>query len=383
MNVIETGVDKLVELINERKRISVDEAAKELGVSTMIVQEWADFLEEDGLISIEYSLSKVWLVERKLSEAELKKKEKEYVNKKDAFVRKVQTTLNQLEKDTDSFEKMRADFESLRKDLGKEVGVVKKEIEELKYFDDLKKNIDKDIQKQRADYEKLLHDSLFKIKSEERRFQDIIAQLDKERLKLKSEKKEVSSLEENEKLLLDKISEMNDFINKIKKEIKDKNEAIKVSEETIDKLSKMVDHLEKHVKDEKHKAVIPLLKMSEDHKTKILSMQEEILRKLKLRRSQIDSLETSATRAYNKLKDFFDKKESLEKLFSKIESDKARIKKEYDDLIKRAYAFKAVTKKDDFFKHVKELEAEYKKVESHRSSLLKKIESLSALLGKH
>ena len=44
-SIIETGVDKLVNIINSRGRIASFDAAKELGVSNTVVMEWADFLE--------------------------------------------------------------------------------------------------------------------------------------------------------------------------------------------------------------------------------------------------------------------------------------------------------------------------------------------------
>ena len=48
-SIIETGVDKLVNLVNTSGRISSLDAAKELGVSSAVIMEWADFLEEEGL----------------------------------------------------------------------------------------------------------------------------------------------------------------------------------------------------------------------------------------------------------------------------------------------------------------------------------------------
>jgi len=65
-SMIETGVDKLVNIVNTRGKIAAQDAAKELGVSTTIVLEWADFLEEEGIISIDYKFTKPFLVARKL-----------------------------------------------------------------------------------------------------------------------------------------------------------------------------------------------------------------------------------------------------------------------------------------------------------------------------
>ena len=95
-SIIETGVDKLVNLIKERGKISIPDAAKQLGTSTQVVGEWADFLEEEGIISIQHTLTKPYLVERKLTKKEVESKAKEFEGKKDVFVRKAEVTVNFL-----------------------------------------------------------------------------------------------------------------------------------------------------------------------------------------------------------------------------------------------------------------------------------------------
>jgi len=131
MNDIETGVDKLVELIDSKKKISVDDAAKNLGISKVVIQEWADFLEEEKIISIEYKFSKTFLLERTLSEKEVKVKKKEYSSEKDAFVRKVEISLRNLEKDSLGLANIKKEFESLKKQIGGEIEKVRSEVKEL------------------------------------------------------------------------------------------------------------------------------------------------------------------------------------------------------------------------------------------------------------
>ncbi|HLC63008.1 MAG TPA: hypothetical protein VJJ21_01695 [Candidatus Nanoarchaeia archaeon] len=58
---IETAVDSLVKLVNDKKIIALDEAAKILGVPENIVNEWASFLEEDKIMKIDYKLTKPFL----------------------------------------------------------------------------------------------------------------------------------------------------------------------------------------------------------------------------------------------------------------------------------------------------------------------------------
>jgi len=49
---IKSGVDLLVELLKKRKKIYIKEAARELGVSVAVVEEWAYYLEEQEILSI-------------------------------------------------------------------------------------------------------------------------------------------------------------------------------------------------------------------------------------------------------------------------------------------------------------------------------------------
>ena len=53
---ISTGVDSLLDLLKEKKSLSLEEAAKILKVDESIVESWAKFLEESGDVSINYNL---------------------------------------------------------------------------------------------------------------------------------------------------------------------------------------------------------------------------------------------------------------------------------------------------------------------------------------
>ena len=66
---ITTAVDSLVELINNKKRISIEETAKELGLPETIINEWATFLEEEKVIKIEYQFTNAFLVARQVQES--------------------------------------------------------------------------------------------------------------------------------------------------------------------------------------------------------------------------------------------------------------------------------------------------------------------------
>ena len=108
-SIIETGVDRLVRLVKERGKIAMQDAAKQLGLSKTVIEEWADFLEEEGIISLEHSLTKSYLIERKLTKKEVEVKAKEFSGKKDVFVRKAEVTTSFLEKEADKFKDVKND----------------------------------------------------------------------------------------------------------------------------------------------------------------------------------------------------------------------------------------------------------------------------------
>ncbi len=174
MAKIETGVDRLVELIDKDKRISVEDAAKKLGISKVVIQEWSDFLEEEKIISIEYRFSKTFLVQRKLTEREVKDKEKEYSSEKDAFVRKVEAGLRTLEDDALGFEKIKTEFLEIKNSLGPEIDKVKGEVNQLQKYEYLKKNLDKDIEKQVEMFQQILDRSHKEIDFEQKRHQQLL-----------------------------------------------------------------------------------------------------------------------------------------------------------------------------------------------------------------
>ena len=56
-NLLKTSADDLYELVKEKKKISVDEAAKALRLPVNVVQSLVDFLVEEKLFGIEYKFT--------------------------------------------------------------------------------------------------------------------------------------------------------------------------------------------------------------------------------------------------------------------------------------------------------------------------------------
>ncbi|PIN80315.1 hypothetical protein COV16_01035 [Candidatus Woesearchaeota archaeon CG10_big_fil_rev_8_21_14_0_10_34_8] len=55
--ILRTEVDTFLELIKRNKKISLQDAAKEMKVPILTIQAWTDFLVEEGIVGIEYKFT--------------------------------------------------------------------------------------------------------------------------------------------------------------------------------------------------------------------------------------------------------------------------------------------------------------------------------------
>ena len=60
--LISTGVDQLIRLVKEKGKIELGAAAKELRQPLRTIEDWTHVLEEEGLVAVEYKLTKIYLV---------------------------------------------------------------------------------------------------------------------------------------------------------------------------------------------------------------------------------------------------------------------------------------------------------------------------------
>ncbi len=379
MAKIETGVDKLVDIINTHKRISVEDAAKKLGVSSVVVQEWADFLEEEELISIEYKFNKTLLVERKLTKKEIKDKAEEFATEKDAFLRKVETSLKTLDKETLGLKKIKDEFNKLKKEIGKEIDTVKNEVAELEKYSDLKKNLDKEIAEQQEEYKNLLDRSHKQIKAEQQKYQELLEKIEIEKRETQIKEKHLKSLEEKETHLKEKLKELYDLTNSIHEKIEEEEKDIDVTEKDINALEKTAERIEKEVQ-EKKSAINPLLNKVKEHEKEILRIQEKILNKVRQKTAEIRSQVKEGEGATEKFEAFFSKKKQIENMIDNIEKNKEDLRNELIRLTKKATTFDVATKSTNIRSHIADLEKELKNVESKKDKFKKQLNSLLKLI---
>jgi|TARA_B100002003_G_C13730570_1_gene365145 predicted ArsR family transcriptional regulator len=82
--ILKTSADDLYELVKNRKKISIEEAAKALKLPLLTVQALIDFLVEEKIFGLEYKFTTPYIYLSKESEKKLQK-----VPEKSSFVEKL------------------------------------------------------------------------------------------------------------------------------------------------------------------------------------------------------------------------------------------------------------------------------------------------------
>ncbi len=378
-SVIETGVDKLVTIVRSKRKISIPDAAKQLGVGPTVVEEWADFLEEEGIISMEYKFATPYLIERKLTQEEVKHKEKEFHSKKEGFVRKAEVTLAALDKDGESFQKFKKSFEILKKELGEELQHVEAEFKELEKFEDLKNNTDKKILEEEKQFREKWKEFEAEMNREQKKYGDIVKNIDLEQERLDKERIEALSLKEKEVLMRKKVSQFQETIKKISEVVSGQEKMLSDAEERIKSLNKLGEKVKREIEKKKERGK-ELIKESRQHKEQILNMQDGVLHKIQKKREAISKNVDQGKTSTEKFRKFFKKKSEIEKLVKNLENEKNSIEESLIALIRKAKAYHLSTSSSALKNHTKEVEETFDKIKKKKTRFDQESKRLSSLL---
>jgi hypothetical protein len=142
---LETGVDKLIDLVKDKKKIEIGEAARILGVPEEIILELARFLEEEAIIDIEYGLSKKYLKVRTVTKEQINQKSEEVKVKKSEFKEKSEVMLMKLEREMEELKNVESEFQGLKNSLGNQVIDIQNKISKIKEYEDADKKITQEL----------------------------------------------------------------------------------------------------------------------------------------------------------------------------------------------------------------------------------------------
>jgi len=108
--LITTGVDALVRLVKEKERIELEEAASILNIAPEMLEEWARVLEEEGILRIEYRLTKIYMAWVKPTEAEIATEVSSFKEEKKGIEAEVELVSRRVAEGTGGLEDLRRSF---------------------------------------------------------------------------------------------------------------------------------------------------------------------------------------------------------------------------------------------------------------------------------
>ncbi len=378
---IETGVDKLVALVDKQGRISVKQAARELGVSETVIEEWVDFLEEEGIISLEYKLATLYLIPRKLNKKELEQKHKEFHGKKEGFIRRAEVMLADIDRESKVFQDIKSDFQKLKGEISKDLSGMKLKLQELDKFESVKEGLDNEIRAHQKEIMDKMAGITKQIEKEKKKYYDVLLEIRDEEKILKDRTEGALSLREQYDAMKEHIKECDDAVNDMVKAIKTDQSGIGDVEARIERLKKKADNIQSELL-HKMSSLDDLIKQKSEKEKVILEKENEILAKAKEKGNMLKGEEQSGRRLVEAFKNFFTKKKHVQNLIDTVNKDRDELERDLITLINTAKALSLGKKQHDFSKHADEVQRKFKEIEKHKEKYEQHLKNLTNLMGK-
>ncbi|MCF7799118.1 hypothetical protein K9M74_04395 [Candidatus Woesearchaeota archaeon] len=376
MKNITTGIDKFVQLIHDHKKLTSERAAKLLGVSKDVVEDWIELLEQEKVVSVSYKFSKMYVEERKIDEETVKVSAKQALSEKDAFERKIDATIKAIDNETSGFETVRREFATVQGRIKDELETVRKEMKELEHYDELKKNISKDIAEQQEVYKKFIQEYNNQLDSFDKAYQQSVEDLKKEETKLEVFETKVGELryskDEIEKTIQHSLKELKAVSDNLTSEMKN----IQGTEERITKIKKDLLSITNNIEENKQQNIKKLGKLVGSKREEIERQQDTLLKSAKIKVEEVKNYADMGKKIYDSFENLFSKKIKTGDLISDLEHEKDSLKKELEVLKKKVEAFNAIDKELAVQKKLGDIEETLESYEKRKQALSQKISSL-------
>lgn len=383
MGDITTGIDKLVQLINRRNEISLEEAAKELNVDKAVLEDWVEVLEAEKLVKVNYKFSNMFITGSKTTSKDTLKTAAHVVSQKEAFNRKIDATLHALDKETEDFERVRTEFISIQKHIKGELNTVRKELDELKKFEHLKNNIDGDIKNTQKDFQKFVSLYNSQLDTFDKKYVSLVHDLKTEEVRLEKYAKKVDELKKAkvdiEKTVHDSIAELRE----VTKAFENESKNITISEKKIAELHKSIEHLSSNIQDKKTDAIKTLNKKIGTSLPAIKARQDELLEQAKLKKEEIQNYAHTGNMIYKSFSKLFADKIQTAEMIEDIEKERQELINELNTLKEKVAIFSIKRKDPEIKAKLKEMEKVITDYEKRKHTLATKIDKLMNFIRHH
>jgi hypothetical protein len=374
MGRIQTGVDRLVALVKEKQKISIDDAAKTLVVSKTVVQEWADFLEEEGIIEIKYSFARTYLVDRKLTKVEDAQKEKEFAQQRETFIGKVDQTIQSVDHEMKGFEEFRREFESLKKGLAGSLEVLHTEIGALHALEHTKIKTTSSLTRERDAFKKQEADARRAISKEYVRYHEVLQALSKQEKTLAQHKKHVKAILTGETSAKTTLGQYISQAARLRSQVDKESRELRGGTAQLKKLESLAHATRKKLLLLQRQKLTPLIRERDRIALKARILEQKILAKAKFERAHAKKPHGTTVHARRSIEELFKRKKSIEHLLEAIERDKHALLDELNELEARAEAFrvnKNAARLEELRKKLTHIEAGKKQLQSHLAQFVK------------
>jgi len=378
--LIQTGVDKLVSLVEKEKKISIADAAKKLSVPRVVVEEWVNFLEEKGVVDVEYKLTTPYIVKRHLSGEEIAKRQKSFNSRQEGFIRKIESTLTFMENERLAIKSMKTEFENISVEIKSEIKHVKSDLEKLEKYESIKKSLDSEILKQQHDFRRKVDKLHRQALAEKNKYQALVQAVVSEEEKLKSELSVESMIKKNEAELRNRLVHIKETVSAIEEQLSSQESNFKSDENRIKRLNELSESIKEEF-EMKKKRIDALIDESKEREKKILELQDKIFQKAQEKTKQIDSSVSKSQDVRRRLNNFFNKKMSIDSTADKITLEIHSLESELKNLIEDAKSLQLTAKASNVDKEVSVLEKRYSAVEKKRGDFEREIKKLFSFIS--
>jgi chromosome segregation ATPase len=357
--IIETGVDKLVKLVNEKKKISIEEAAKELSVPKVVVEDWASFLEVKGIIDLNYKFTTPYIVKKGVTKKDIEKKAKEFKEHKEGFSRKVGATLSVIENETAGLKDLKKSFETLASEVEEKVKFVKKDLDKLNEYENLKRKADNQIKDEQRKCNDRIADLNKRVSDKQRFYKVLSEKISGEELKLGEEEDKFQKMKVQEDNMISKIEDIKKSLPIIEEMMKSEEKKVSEEKAKVVSLRKEADNLKKDIQSST-KYMQDVVKKSEESSRVIQEIQIKILEKMK--KEAETSTGTETKKVAEKFEEFFSKKVKIDILMDKINSDIEKLQTELVKLVDEATIIEMSMEAGTAKEHIQELENKFRDI---------------------
>ncbi len=115
--LITTGVDALVRIVKQKGRVEIDEASRELKIPVDTLEDWARVLEEEGIIRVQYKLTRVYLIWVTPSEEEIAVERESFYKEKAELEKEIEAVREKIKPQIEEMATLKGSFDKFYKDV--------------------------------------------------------------------------------------------------------------------------------------------------------------------------------------------------------------------------------------------------------------------------